>query len=252
MLKLLTLNLLHDRERWEKRFPLVVETIHAEQPDIITLQEVHIPRGQADYIAEHLNARIPSQPYSVYVAPKWGDPKDTHEGIGILSRLPVLEYERRELPMVWRVAQRIRVPFGDGHLNIANTHLHHEPIGDEKIRLPQMEALLAWMDGIEAGGWLLAGDMNALPDSATIRKATERLQSAYPTVHGENVPTYPTPLIPLYQSGLRLTIDYILFDGGRLRVKEARRIADKPHPHDDSLYPSDHYGLVAVFEAKES
>ncbi len=52
MLKLVTLNLYHDRHRWEERFPLIVDMLRAEQPDVIALQEVHLPLRQAHLIAD--------------------------------------------------------------------------------------------------------------------------------------------------------------------------------------------------------
>ncbi|NJL55810.1 hypothetical protein HC928_11915 [bacterium] len=61
--------------------------------------------------------------------------------------------------------------------------------------------------------------------------------------------THPTPLNPEREPGLSLAIDYLLFDPAYLRVVEARRIADRPHPADATLYPSDHYGIMAQFAA---
>ena len=237
-LKLATLNILHNRLRWEERIGLIADALRAEQPDVIALQEVHLESQQAEILA----AMLDDPPYEVFVAPKWGD--DVWEGIALLSRLPVLDYERHLLPVVERVAQRITVEADGQAIHIANTHLHHAP-EDESIRLPQMRALLRWMLGHANGPWLLAGDLNTLPHSATLLRAKQYLNNAYVDCHEVQPVTWPTPLAP--DDGRDLTpktIDYVLYTWFTLRVQSARRIAEVPHPDDPALYPSDHYGLV--------
>lgn len=246
MMKIVTLNLRHNQDRWDERFPLVVEALYQEQADLIGLQEVWMPIQQAHLIANELNALAPDQPYQVMVEPKRG--AESVEGIGILSRLPVLEQERLELPEGERVAQRVLVEVEGQQVSFANTHLHHRPIGDECIRLPQMRTLLAWMFSRTPVRWILTGDMNALPESSTIAAAGERLQSAYFVVHGEHPITFPTPLVYATTPEWKACIDHIFFDPRTLRASDARILGNQSHPDDATLYPSDHYGLVAEFE----
>lgn len=248
-MKLLTLNLRHNEDRWEERFPLVVDIVAAEAPDVIAFQEVWLAFRQAHLIADALCQRAPQLAYEVYVEPKWGD--NPVEGIGMLSRWPILERERLELPEGGRVAQRIRLEAGGHVFNVANVHLHHRPMEDESIRLPQMQRLLAWMRE-QPEGWLLAGDMNAMPGCATIAAAKTSLSSAYEVIHGrEPDATFPTPLVSQdYAPGLAIVIDYIFFDTRHFKALDARRIADQPHPDDPTLYPSDHYGLAAEFHPR--
>ncbi len=249
-MKIATFNLRHDADRWEERYPLVVDALHEQQADVIGLQEVWFPIQQAHMIADALNARTPAQPYSVYVEPKWGE-RESAEGVGILSRLPVLEHERLELPQGHRVAQRVAVQADGQTVHIANTHLHHRPLEDESIRLPQMQALIAWMYQRAPGGWLLTGDMNAQPESETIAHARERLASAYYDLHHEHPYTCPTKLTPdFYTNPRRLCIDYIFYDPAVYRVVEAEVFANQPHPEDERLYPSDHFGVAAVLERR--
>lgn len=246
MVKIVTLNLRHDQDRWDERFPLVVDCLHRTEADVIGLQEVAIPIRQAHLIADTLNAQSPNQPYSVWVEPKWGE-EANREGIAILSRLPVLEHERLELPEGQRVAQRVVVEVDGVRVNIANTHLHHRPIEDESIRLPQMRALLDWMFSRASSHWLLTGDMNALPESSTIAAANERLQSAYFSVHGEHPITFPAPLAAAIRGDYRACIDHIFFDAA-LHVTAARIIGDETPPDDPTLSASDHLGLAADIE----
>jgi endonuclease/exonuclease/phosphatase family metal-dependent hydrolase len=246
-LKVVTLNLRHNQDRWAERLPLVIDTLWGEQADVIALQEVWLGFQQAHLIAEQLNRQSPSSPYAVFVEPKWGE--NPVEGIGLLSRLPVIEHKRMELPEGERVAQSIRVAVDGKTIDIANTHLHHRPEKDESIRLPQMEVLLRWMFEQSDHHWILTGDMNAVPTSSTIQLAKKRLTSAYEAVYGHEPPaTFPTPLVKDSYAGLSVVIDYIFFDPSALRIKNARVIANQSHPNDAQLYPSDHYGLTAEIE----
>ncbi len=242
-MKIATLNLRHNQDRWEARFPLVVDALYHEQADVIGLQEVWLEIRQAHMIADRLNERTPQQPYTVYVEPKWGP--QPLEGIAVLTRLPVLDHARLELPEGLRVAQRLVVEVAGQRVNIANTHLHHRPLEDESIRLPQMRALLDWMRAYDSGGWLLTGDMNAVPESETITAASAWLQSAYFSVHGQHPTTFPTPLVADQFPGLAVCIDHIFYEPGALQVTEARLIGDQSAPDDATLYPSDHFGLAA-------
>ena len=242
-MKIATLNLRHNQDRWDERYPLVVDCLHRSQADVIGMQEVYIPIRQAHLIADSLNAMTSDQPYNVWMEPKWGTEAEI-EGIAILSRLPVLEHERLELPEGERVAQRVVVEVDGVRVNIANTHLHHRPMEDESIRLPQMRALLDWMFSRALNRWLLTGDMNALPESSTIAAANERLQSAYFSLHGEHPITFPAPLAYATRGDFRACIDHIFFDSA-LRVTSARIIGDETPPDDPTLSASDHLGLAA-------
>jgi endonuclease/exonuclease/phosphatase family metal-dependent hydrolase len=245
-MKIATLNLRHNEDRWEERFLLVIATLHRQQADVIGLQEVWLEFQQAHLIADALNQRTPAQPYQVLVEPKWGP--EPVEGIAILSRLPVLEHERLELPEGQRVAQRVAVAVDGQQVHVANTHLHHRPMQDESIRQPQMRTLLDWMFSRSPSRWLLTGDMNALPHSSTIAAAGERLQSAYFHVHAEHPLTFPTPLVAAQHPDFAACIDYVFFDPATLRVHAAEVIASETHPDDPTLCPSDHFGLAAEIE----
>lgn len=246
MVKFLTLNLRHNADRWEERFPLVVDAIHQEQPDVIAFQEVHIEIRQAEIIAEKLDALTPSTPYNIHVSSRF------HEGFwesnALLSRLPVLSSERIELPMDGgRSAQRIAVRVDNNQtLNIANAHLHHRPMFEDTSRLPQMQAVLKWMFDHADDNWLLAGDMNALPESLTIAETLKQLNNTYHDLHGEHPITFPTPLAQGKYGDAQVTLDYIFYTASSLTPISAKRIADKDGG-DPTLYPSDHYGLVAEF-----
>lgn len=242
-MKVITLNLRHDVDRWNERLPLVVDVLAQENADVIAVQEVALTSPQAEQILTSLGAV--GIEYTALIAPKWESvPK---EGVAIFTRLPLLEYEHINLPHGGRVAQRIRVHSHGRIVNIANVHLHHHPRDDETIRVQQMRVTLDWMRKRDPGNWVFAGDFNAQPDSDTLGIAKQTFESAHFTVHGIEPVTHPTPLNPEREPGMRLSIDYILYDADVFRPVEAYRCADVSHPADSSLYPSDHYGVGARF-----
>lgn len=240
-MKLITLNLRADADRWGERFALVVAALHAAQPDVIGLQEVRLRIQQAHRLADALNAQQPAQPYSVHLCEDWYDPHILANGL--LARVPVLAHDRVELPHGFRTAHRIAVKLGDVRIHIANTHLHHKPYRAETVRLPQMQHLLDWLLPLDTP-LVLMGDMNARPDTPTIALAKRHLVSAYAQHHGsEPAATFPTPLRTDKVLAPR-TIDYIFVRD--VAVTAAQLVANQPHPADATLYPSDHVGLCAT------
>lgn len=247
-MKIITFNLRHDADRWPERRPLIVAELLRERADLVGLQEVALPIRQAHLIAEDVNRHLGAPLYQVYVKEKWGT--DPGEGIAILSRLPLLDYEALDLPQGERVAQRVRVEHGGAAVDFVNTHLHHRPHFDESIRLPQARAILDWIERAatqaDTRRWLAVGDFNATPDSATIQAMTQRLRSAHAAAHGaEPERTFPTPLSDVRDWAA--VIDYIFFDPQRFGVTDARVVFTQGAAHDSTLYPSDHYGLCAEF-----
>jgi endonuclease/exonuclease/phosphatase family metal-dependent hydrolase len=236
--KIATLNLRATANDWEARFPLVVDALAQTDADVIAVQEVRINVAQHKQLAQALTH---GAPYTPYLCEDWYEPHILANAI--LSRLPIIEHERVELPQFFRTAQRIMLEIAGQKINIANTHLHHKPYRNEVIRLEQMRFLLDWLNECQTP-YILMGDMNATPASETVQFAKRKLKSAYEVLHGtEPTVTFPTPL----RSGENITprtIDYI-FCTPELRVQAAHRMADTPHPENPLLYPSDHFGLYS-------
>ncbi len=253
-MKILTFNLRHDADRWAERYPLVVQALREQDADIIGFQEAAISIRQAHLIADALHTETGTPPYGVYVQPKWGE--NSHEGIALLTRLPVVEVDAIDLPEGGRVAQRLCVIDQGRPLNIVNTHLHHLPEDDEYVRLPQMQAILAWLaaltDTHPNEPWVCVGDFNAQPHSATIQAAAKTFTSAYRAIHGADPLTFPTPLVKDSGSYPRIAIDYVFVDPAALTVVNAALIGTSPAAHDPSLYPSDHFGIAAELSFNEA
>jgi endonuclease/exonuclease/phosphatase family metal-dependent hydrolase len=280
LLNVATTNILSDLSRWEERGPLLALGLAEAGADIIALQEVNLhpsivgahdvrpnglpPNGvhpnTAAWLAERLNFDY------IHLTPKTGK-SGREEGIAIISRLPFEAQADLDLKTQDRVAQYVQVRIQDRPLVIANGHFFWQP-GDSPERLRQVERLLDWLspflDRIPVAA---CGDFNALPDTKALRRMRVNLASAYAAVHGaEPEYTFPTPLprsrramlhtllanwrdIRLSELRLKLrgTLDYI-FVNDRFRVAASRLILDRPAPSDPGLYPSDHYGLLAILE----
>jgi len=246
-IKIVTLNLRHNKDRWTERAGLIVEALLRETADVIAFQEVWFPINQAHLISDWMKALSSQADYQVLVRRKrWCWSK---EGIGILTRLPVVEHNRLDLPGGRRVAQHVRVAVGSEYVDIVNTHLHNHPSHNESIRLKQVQRLMAWIarENWKSRRWVVLGDLNATPDSSTIDVLTSHFQSAYDALHGAEPPfTAPTPLTVSSLTGNQTkTIDYIFIDPAQFRVRDARLICTEPHPQDATLFPSDHFGLAA-------
>ena len=110
---------------------------------------------------------------------------------------------------------------------------------------------------------VICGDFNSMPDSPAIQFLRQYFDSAYVAIHGEE-PEYtcPTPLpystktklriadqkilgqIPATDTAWRGTLDYIFVDP-RLQTQACDLVLNQPAKHNDDIYPSDHFGLIA-------
>ena len=133
-------------------------------------------------------------------------------GVSILSRLPLEDVHRVELPWgecPWRprLALAASIPFRGKTLHVFNAHV--DPHGSLDERLKQHRAILGEADSLPRGEpTVILGDFNTL--TADARDATRRLLEG----HG-----FTTPLpsgVPTWRAGLvRLHTDWIFVRGAR-------------------------------------
>ena len=170
---------------WRDRQPAVLAVIAAEKPDIVCLQEVWAQEGgldQAVWLAEELNMNVARTE-----GPWYEDGVST--GNAILSRWPILEWHVHRLPDAAgapsarrALVARIETPYGN--VWVVSTHLDHR-FGGSATRLAQCEALCGIVERLREDPEnempvLLAGDLNAVPDSDEVRMLTGRSQPAVP------------------------------------------------------------------------
>lgn len=265
----LTINILNDLTRWRKRRHLLVDQISELNPALIALQEVSLKRGSsnAHWLAQELNQRKDENDdvYNLYLCPQTGS-KAHVEGLAILSRLPVKRHEILDLITQNRVAQLVTFRLDGDALMLVNGHFFWQP-GVSTQRQAQVELLLDWLDTQPAEiPVVVAGDFNGLPGTPAIELMRTYFDSAYRAVHGDEPPhTTPTPMSvsnlvkirglvawglgkrPRLDPTWEGTLDYIFVDP-RLHTEDCQRVLDRPDENDANIYPSDHYGIIAVIK----
>lgn len=239
-----TLNILNLQDRWEERLPLLLADMAALQPDLIGLQEVVYPMqqdrllgaaGEGRYVTVRGWAGRPEYGNSLLVhADLATDAGDAADRIDLGYR---------------RAAHRVRVTLpGGARLVCAVTHLHHVP-AEATVRLVQVETLLRWLDASPAHDALIVvGDFNARPDEpAYARMRAAGFRSAHAEAHGsEPAVTWPSGLqaSAMDTDGDPGCVDY-LWVRGAVSVEAARLAFDRPAVGDPTLFPSDHFAVVA-------
>ena len=245
-----TINLRHNADRWRHRRHLLVAQLVDAQPDLISLQEISFPIGQGPWLCRQINLRLSGQadqPYRLVQKRKRHLIKGYYEGIGILSRLPILYHDTVGLGYGGRLALRVHIELTSRQVaDFVCTHFHHLP-HDQEARLEQAMWLTGWLRTSRPVPYqIIAGDFNELPNGTAIGYIKQSFRSAYELAHGyEPLATFPTALIqpPLDWAGC---IDYIFLSPAITNVTQARIFCDQPHPEDDTLYPSDHVGLIVT------
>ncbi|HEY8167549.1 MAG TPA: endonuclease/exonuclease/phosphatase family protein [Candidatus Limnocylindrales bacterium] len=252
LVRVLTLNILNMADRWPERLPLLLAEFAALQPDIAGLQEVVYVMHQ-DRL---LGAAGPAQ-YAIRRA--WSYRHD-EAGNSILVRHPLADgllpddgHGRLDLGLS-RSAGRAELALPDGlRVRIVNTHLHHM-IGSEhdQVRAGQAEALLTWLAGLPpVDVTVMTGDFNADPAQPTVaRVAAAGFRSAYREANGADPDvTWPSGLrAPAMDTdGPPACLDYVWVEG-RVAVRSARLVFDRPAVEDATLFASDHRGVLAELE----
>ncbi|MEW6497267.1 MAG: endonuclease/exonuclease/phosphatase family protein [Cyanobacteriota bacterium] len=93
MVKVVTINILIEMEKWAQRRELLVEGLVAQKADLIGIQEVKLPEDNSAWLAQQLN-----MPYVQLVPSKGRDDKGfPYCGGAILSRYPFMQQETLDL-----------------------------------------------------------------------------------------------------------------------------------------------------------
>jgi endonuclease/exonuclease/phosphatase family metal-dependent hydrolase len=247
-----TINLRNRQDRWLKRRELLVAQLLDVQPDLVSLQEIYRPISQGSWLKNQLNTRLSGSskhPYQLVQKRKHHPIHGYFEGIGVLSKLPVLAQDAVSLGYGGRVALRVNVELPSREsLDFVAVHLHHIA-HDRQARVEQVMRLSGWLnDRNPVPLQVIAGDFNELPDGLAIKQMKQVYRSAFVEAWGhEPLATFPTALIqPLFDwSGC---LDYVFISKGVGEVLESLIFCDKPAADDPTLYPSDHVGLLVALD----
>lgn len=178
---------------WERRRPLIARTVRALDADVLALQEVPLRDG---------GAFVDSLVGPGFHLAELGEPDEVGVGAVLASRWPLRDVEHVDLarperapsiPWISAVLAEVETPVG------VLTVAHHKPsweFGREADRLAQAARLVAALDRREnERGAVLLGDLDATPDSASLRYLrgldphdgrSIYLQDCWQSVHGDD------------------------------------------------------------------
>ncbi|MDR7192834.1 endonuclease/exonuclease/phosphatase family protein [Luteimonas terrae] len=240
-LRVVTLNIYHDKAEWPKRLPLIIEQLRALDADVIALQEVlqtaELP-NQAQTLGDALG-------YSVQFVSNDPEGQPHRYGNALLTRLPVLEQDATALEPRddSRSMGHARLRFDGRPLDVYFTHLHHTPEG-AALRRRQLEDARAFIQRHgDTAPSIVLGDFNApvsAPELSVLDGYIDTYGALHPGADAEGVTTLNPHFFPDY----RRRIDHVYARTGRFDIREARIVLDTPGV--DGTWPSDHFGTFVV------
>ena len=215
--------------------PRLAAVIKNTKPDLVALQEVDVgvrrsgQVHQAQRLGELTDMAVRLGPTQHYEGGLFGN--------AVLTRLPILDVVIHPLPYTESTPERVTYPRGaiavtvrvaDGSvLRFVSTHFQHNVAEDRLAEAKTINSLFA-ADQIPT---ILAGDMNAAPDSEPIAELSKQWSNA---ADPELSPTAPS-------GNPRSRIDYIFYRAApTLRLIRAEVIGE--------AVASDHRPVLAVFE----
>ena len=274
-LRLVTLNLWGTEPPLDRRLVLAIRQLQALAPDVVCLQEVRPLDGvagctTADTIADALGLTA-----HFAMAVRWDDGVRPagQEGLAVIAntihdaRVLALPDPR---PGDARILLSAQVASDGGPIWIHNTHLHYR-LDDGVARERQVLAIDAAIRGFgreaSSAPQILAGDMNATPDSdemrflrglTTLEGRRTHFQDAWLRLHREPEPgdgpaqgiTWSSENAltrPLRSLDIDRRIDFVYVTSrkkdGRATIHDCRVVMTERDA--DDVCASDHYGVMA-------
>ncbi len=270
-LRVVTFNLLHggpssgwrgDGEHLEERLAMVTRELGALAPHVVGLQEASITHGRGNVAARlatalglHFTHASATRRVSGLA---WIDGlivrgMNFEEGPAILSRFPIVERSVVDLPRCRRfydprVLLRATVRTPRGPLDVFSTHTGHDACQVRRI----VEVVGARRGPLPA---LVMGDFNAA-DTTDWMAALGRehgfvdaFRAVRPAEPGATV--WQRPGAPTSTVTRRVDFIFVVPNGAPTpRVRTSRVVLDTParRPDGSTLWPSDHYGVLAELE----
>ena len=267
-IRVATLNIWRRHGDWPPRRTALVEGLRDLAPDLIAFQEA-VKTEDYDQVTDLLGPDV----HVAHQVPREPD----GSGISISSRWPLGAAHEIDLHVTPRIgdlpcaafAVEVSAPAPFGEM-LAVTYPSAWPLDHELERERQAVVTGRFVEELVAARpmhTVLLGDLNAPPDSASIRFWTGRqsleatsvcYRDAWDATHeGEAGHTF-SPVNPLVTTGeggkwaleRGRRIDYVLVRGGRhgptLDVRRCERIFDAPA---DGVWATDHFGVVADLSA---
>lgn len=244
-LRLATFNIRNITDRYDERKPLLGAAFAELDADIIGLQEVIFSEPRQD---DFLSSQLAERHYRSLVSRHERNP---NFGNAILvARGDIQAHEELRLS-TGRSAQRVLIVTEGRTIWFANTHLHHKP-EEPEVRVEQATAIADWMAKAPAAdAAFIVGDFNTPPFEPAygVMKAAGYRSASFEANGSEPPVTWPSGIqAPTMDTdGDPNCLDYIWFSG-RVRIESARVAANEHAPADPTMYPSDHFAIVAEVE----
>jgi endonuclease/exonuclease/phosphatase family metal-dependent hydrolase len=210
----------------------LADVIKSVKPDLVALQEVDQVTertNKVDQAAELARLTGLNVVFGGNIRHQGGN-----YGNAVLSRLPIVRHKNHRLPRFDDGEQRgvlqveVKLPDGQGPLLFLATHLDHRP-GDRE-RVASAKAINDLVATNASRVAVLAGDLNDIPDSKTLRE----FAVMWNPVNDQMLPTIPVSQ-PTKQ------IDFVLFrPAERWKTIEVRVL--------DEAVASDHRAIFAILE----
>lgn len=215
----------HDLER-------IANVIRSVSPDLVALQEVD--RNTLRSMSVDQPERLAQLTQMNVVFGKNIELGDGQYGNAVLSRFPIHRHLNHALPNLDSGEQRgvleveIQLPDGRQRVLLFATHLDHRNPDQERVASAlTINELIATRPTTAA---ILAGDLNDLPESATLTELAKQWTKANQD---------PLPTVPVHQP--KRQIDYVLFrPASRWRVITTEVL--------NEATASDHRAILAVLE----
>jgi endonuclease/exonuclease/phosphatase family metal-dependent hydrolase len=246
-LTVVTLNLWNDQHDWPKRLDVILAELRRLRPDLLCFQEVlQNPnlRNQAETLGDSLGCHV-------QFATVDGPERPKRYGNAILTPHRVLVGQSRNLEPAddYRAVAHVRFEWRGRTIDAYSTHLHHTAEGGS-IRARQIRHLLAYVDSTRGDGpTVIAGDFNCELGSPEMNLVTARHLDVFPAMH----PKATRAEAATYNSRFGVdpgAIDHIFVERkavSRLKPLACDVIFRTVGP--DSVWASDHFGLVAKLGA---
>jgi endonuclease/exonuclease/phosphatase family metal-dependent hydrolase len=263
MFRLMTYNIL---EGGAGRESLVFETITANQPDVVLLQEVDNP-AFFESLASRLGMHSFLAEAPVQLLRSNGKLKPTRRSIGLLSRFPIIKKNNYRVFPIWRTLLEATIEYAPGQqLTLFGLHLKAALTWvSELYRVQEVKTILRRIESLQPEKYLIAGDFNTLrPGDPILNKnipfrmkmliwlqfgrvyrlalpkvVKANLTDCYRTLH----PTEPGFTLPPPVPNTRL--DYIFASPGLVPFLRTCEVVTAPSA---VLRASDHYPVIADFE----
>ncbi|APZ96560.1 endonuclease/exonuclease/phosphatase family protein [Fuerstiella marisgermanici] len=215
----------------------LADVINKAKPDLVALQEVDVvversgKVHQAQELGKLTGLAVRYGPTQHYQGGLYGN--------AVLTRLPILDVQIQPLPYTAAtpelttypraaIAVDVRLP-NDKPLRFISTHFQHNVAEDRVAEATAINRLFG--DGSPPA--ILAGDMNATPDSEPIKILEQKWTNAIDEAAAPSAPS----------SNPQSRIDYVFFRGKSLKLISTEVISEP--------MASDHCPVLAVFELAE-